>query len=153
MNDIAPIVKETVLNATPEQVFDAYTDPKQLEKWFARAATIDLRANGAWRFDFGGGLAAEGRVLEAERPTRFVWTWEKSISPDENGVEQVLESDIVNTYQFEPVDGGTRFTIEERNHASQEIRDMSVGGIDQMIATLRAWLEDGVAVDWRQAPQ
>jgi len=32
MNDIAPIVKETVLNATPEQVFDAYTDPKQLEK-------------------------------------------------------------------------------------------------------------------------
>jgi uncharacterized protein YndB with AHSA1/START domain len=152
-NDISPIVRKTVLKATTESLFDAYTDPAHLEKWFARSATIDLRENGAWRYDFGGGLAAEGRVLEAARPGRFVWTWEKSITPDQDGVEQVFASDVVNTYTFEAVADGTLFTIEERNHASLEIRDMSEGGIDQMLGTLKAFVKDGMEVDWAQAQE
>jgi uncharacterized protein YndB with AHSA1/START domain len=150
---IAPIIKTTTLAATPEALFDAYTDPEQLEKWFAVSATIDLRENGAWRYEFGGGLAAEGRVLEAVRPGRFVWTWEKSITPDQDGVEQVYESEVVNTYTFEAVDGGTQFTIEETHHASQEVRDMSEGGIDEMLTTLKAFVEDGIGIDQAQASE
>lgn len=146
MTNIPPITKAIDLRATPEAVFDAYTDPAHLEKWFAQKATIDLGENGAWRYEFGGGLAAEGRVLEAVRPERFIWTWEKSITG-----EQVFESDVVNTYTFEPVEGGTRFTIEERNHASQDVRDMSEGGIDQMLGTVRTYVEDGTGVAWPQA--
>ena len=153
MSDVPPIIKTVTLNATPEAVFDAYTDPEHLEKWFAQKATIDLGVDGAWRYEFGGGLAAEGRVLEAVRPERFVWTWEKSISPDQGGGQQVFESEVTNTYRFEAIDGGTRFTIEESNHASQDVRDMSEGGIDQMIQTLRAYLEDGTVVDMTQMPE
>lgn len=153
MSNVPLIIRETIVKATPEALFDAYTDPKHLEKWFARSATIDLRANGAWRYEFGGGLAAEGHILEADRPGRLVWSWEKSITPDPDGMDQVFESDVINTYVFEAVSGGTRFTIEERNHESQEIRDMSEGGIDEMLRTLKAYVEDGVAIDWTQAPE
>lgn len=153
MRDVPPIVKETVLKASPDALFDAYTLPSQLAKWFAPTATIDLSDNGAWRFEWPGGLAAEGHVLQAERPHTYVWSWEKSITLDENGVEQVYESDTVNTYTFEPVEGGTRFSIEERNHDSQEMRNMSEGGIDQMLETLKAFVEGGQEVDWSQMPE
>jgi uncharacterized protein YndB with AHSA1/START domain len=153
MNGVPPIIKEMTLSAPPEALFDAYTDPSHLEKWFAQTATIDLNKGGAGRFEFGRGLAAEGRVLEAVRPHRFIWTWERSITPDQDGVEQVYESDIVNSYVFEPAEGGTRFIIEERNHVSQELRDMSEGGIDQMLRTLKAFVENGTVVDWSQAPE
>lgn len=153
MSDIEPIIKEATFTATPEALFDAYTDPSHLEKWFAQSATIDLSENGAWRYEFGGGLAAEGRVLEAVRPDRFVWTWEKSITPNQDGVEQAYESNVVNTYVFEAVEGGTRFMIDERNHASQEVRDMSEGGIDQMLQTLRTYLEEGTVVNEAQSSE
>ena len=144
MTDIPPILKTAELKASPDALFDAYTAPEHLEKWFAQKATIDLSENGTWRYEFGSGLAAEGRVLEASRPHRFVWIWETSISPDPDGGEQVFESEVVNTYTFEAIEGGTRFTIEESNHATREVRDMSEGGIEQMLQTLRAYVEDGV---------
>jgi uncharacterized protein YndB with AHSA1/START domain len=153
MSNVDSIIKDAILKATPEALFDAYTNPEHLEKWFAVSATIDLSENGAWRYEFGGGLAAEGRVIEAVRPERFVWTWEKSITPDEQGVEHVYESDVLITYTFEAVDSGTRFTIEERNHASQEIRDMNVAGVEGMLKTLKAYVEDGVVLDATQTPQ
>lgn len=152
MSDIPPIIKRVILRATPEALFDAYTDPDHLEKWFAASARIDLKPNSAWRYEWPGGLAAEGRVIETDRPNRFVWSWEKSISPDPDGGEQVYESETVNTYLFEAVDAGTQFTIDERYHESQEVRDMSEGGIDEMLRMLKAYVEDGTVVDWTQAP-
>ncbi|MGA9520479.1 MAG: SRPBCC domain-containing protein [Myxococcaceae bacterium] len=147
MSKVPPIIKELTLNASPEKVFDAYTVKSELEKWFAHEATIDPTADGAWRYTWPGGMAAEGRILEAQRPNRLVWTWEKSIT-----VNAVFESNVVNTYTFEAFEGGTRMRIEESNHETQQGRDMSEGGIDQMISTLRAFVENGTAVDWSRMP-
>ena len=138
------MVKEVTLNALPEKVFDAYTVKADLEKWFAHEATIDP-SNGTWRYTWPGGMAAAGRILEAQRPNRLVWTWEKSITAD-----AVFESNVVITYTFEATDGGTRMHVVESNHATQEAADMSAKGVDQMIGTLRAFVEDGKAVDWSE---
>lgn len=140
---VAPIIKELTLAAPPEKVFDAYTVKAELERWFTEDASIDLSGEGAWRYTWPGGLAAEGRILEAQRPQRLVWSWERSISG-----EGVSASNVVNTYTFEAIAGGTRMRIEESNHDSQEMRDMSEGGIDQMLSTLRDYLEHGKVVDW-----
>lgn len=148
MADAAPpIIKEVVFAVPPERVYDAYAVKSELEKWFAQEATLDAVAGGTWRYRWPGEMAASGRILFAERPLRFVWTWEKSITG-----EKVHESMVINTYRFEAVDGGTRMRIEETGHASREERDMSEGGIDQMLRTLRCHLEQGQTVDW-SAPQ
>ena len=147
MSSVPPIIKELTLAAPPEKVFDAYTVKADLEQWFAQKAAIDPTAGGTWRYEWPGGLAAEGRILEAQRPHRLVWTWEKSFTGG-----AVYASSVVNTYTFEATEGGTRMRIEESNHTSQEMRDMSEGGIDQMLSTLRAYVERGTAVDWSQQP-
>lgn len=143
-----PIIKKAQLKATPEQVYLAYTDVGELQKWFASKATIEVRPGGPWRFEWPGGMAAEGKVLDAVPNERFVWTWEKSIGPDESGAISSMDSMVTNVYTFEADGDGTLLRIEETGHDSQEGRDMSEPGIDGMIATLRAYLEDGTVIDW-----
>ena len=51
-----PIVVEGYFAAAPARVFQAWTDPDIVMRWFGRvpnslhSATIDLRRGGAWRF-------------------------------------------------------------------------------------------------------
>ena len=58
-----PIVVEGNFAAPPEKVFEAWTYPDIVVQWFGqalyslKAATIDLRSGGAWRFL----LADDGR--------------------------------------------------------------------------------------------
>lgn len=152
MTNVNPITRSIELDASPEVVFDAYTNKQHLEKWFAETAEINLTDGGEWRIEWPGGMAAEGHVIEASRPDRYVWTWEKSIGRDPEGNEWAQPSMVTNTYIFTDIgDGRTRFDIEESGHDSQEARDMSEGGVDQMLGTLRAFVEDGVEIDWKQA--
>ncbi|HLT29015.1 MAG TPA: SRPBCC domain-containing protein [Myxococcaceae bacterium] len=143
MPEIEPITMELTLKASPERVYDAYTLKSELELWFAQQATISAEAGGRWRYTWPGEMAAEGRILEAERPHHLVWSWEKSIQG-----EHEVASQVVNTYTFEAVEGGTRMRLVESQHDSRAMRDMSVGGIEQMLVTLRAFLEEGTVVDW-----
>lgn len=147
MTDIAPVVLDATFAAPPEALFDAFTETEHLTRWFAQNARIEATPGGTWRYEWPGDLAAEGRILEADRPSRLVWTWERSIS----GPHQ-MDSDVTITYTFEPDDGGTRMHIEEAGHETAEIRDANVSGVQQMLTTLRAYLEDGTAVDWTAPP-
>ncbi len=152
MTHVAPIVTEAVLAASPEALFDAFTDPRRLCDWFAQEASIDLRPGGAWRFGWPGGMAAEGRVVAAERPGRYEWTWERSVTGTQD-----LRSDVRLRYSFtREQDGGgqavTRMRIEESGHETAAIRDMNATGINQMLATLRAYVEHGTTIDWTATP-
>lgn len=148
MSEIAPIIMELTLKAPPERVYDAYTVKAELEKWFAQEATLTAAPGGTWRYTWPGEMAAEGRIVEADRPHLLAWTWEKSIQGT-----HVADSKVLNTYTFEPVEGGTRMRLVESLHESQAMRDMSVGGIEQMLETLRAFVEEGTEVDWDALPQ
>ena len=148
MPDVDPIIIELTLKAPPERVYDAYTVKAELEKWFAQEATLEATSGGTWRYTWPGEMAAEGRILEAERPYRLAWTWEKSIQG-----AHVAESEVLNTYTFESVEGGTRMRLVETQHESRVMRDMSVSGIEQMLETLRAFVEQGTVVDWDALPQ
>jgi uncharacterized protein YndB with AHSA1/START domain len=137
----APIVKDVALKATPEDVFDAYTDPARLKEWFALTVDADLRESGRWMMTFPETMGAEGRYLTVERPNRLVWTWEKSMQDYTKGVQPGEEHPVVTMdYTFEAMDGGTAFHLVESGHGSEPVRTMNEQGIDGMMKTLAAFL-------------
>lgn len=84
-----PIIVEGYFAATPARVFQAWTDPNIVMKWFGRvpnslhSATIDLRQGGAWQFleskDEEKSVGFEGEYLDIEPGERLVFTWSKVI--------------------------------------------------------------------------
>lgn len=72
-----------LLAATPEEVFDAWTDPESLAIWFLPGPVrvgpveIDLRVGGRYRIVVTGESQHEmsGEYLEIARPNRLVFTW------------------------------------------------------------------------------
>ena len=72
-------------DATPERLFDAWTDPRLAQGWLfttseseSHSAQMDLRVGGAWRIvDRRGGVdyTAIGEYLEVDRPSRLVFTF------------------------------------------------------------------------------
>jgi uncharacterized protein YndB with AHSA1/START domain len=73
--------------APPDAVFDAWTNPEVLRRWWAAApgwetplAEVDLRAGGRYRLtmrDPGAGAehTVGGEYIEVRRPERLTYTW------------------------------------------------------------------------------
>ncbi len=80
-----PIVVEGYFAAPSAKVFEAWTDPNIVVKWFGHApnslhsATIDLRPGGAWRFlkskDDDKSIGFEGRYLDIQPGEKLVFSW------------------------------------------------------------------------------
>jgi len=75
-------VCSVLLDATPEEVFEAYADPALLARWWGPAGftntfhEFDFRPGGRWRFDMHGPDGAtfpnESVFAEIDRPNRLV---------------------------------------------------------------------------------
>ena len=117
---------ERVYDATPEVVFDAFTDPNAQKELYADApdwiveSECDLRLGGRWTIAFGPPGSEPARetnvFLVIDRPRRLVYTSLMRL-PDDSIVETAMQ---VN---FEEDDGGTRVTIVQRGFATTERRD------------------------------
>src|SRR5438270_13216772 len=68
--------KEIFIRATPERVWRALTERAELEQWFMRAATLDLRPGGALVHDWGDSRKG-GTFLVVDPPHRVVFTWDE----------------------------------------------------------------------------
>jgi len=77
------LVSSVLLDATPEQVFEAYADPALLSRWWGPEGftntfhQFDLWPGGAWRFDMHGPDGTtypnESVFIEVTRPSRIVF--------------------------------------------------------------------------------
>ncbi|GAA1060119.1 SRPBCC family protein [Agromyces bracchium] len=134
------------LPATPEEVFDAYTDAEQQKIWFSILdeepgvveIEVDLRVGGrqvaVWGPDRDTLFREEQVFLEIDRPHRLVT---ESTGSDPSG--QTLTTHIVVT--FEPVDGGTLMSVVQSGFPTPEFRDFFasqawVGAFDRIEAYL-----------------
>src|SRR5579859_6982884 len=106
---LANEVNQSVFIRAPrEKVYDAFATAAGLDAWFTRGSEVDARPGGAIRFhwvDWGAEqnitADANGTVLEAKRPERFVFEW--GAPGEESTVEIVLEER----------DGGTLVKLRE----------------------------------------
>jgi uncharacterized protein YndB with AHSA1/START domain len=136
-----------VFEAPREAVFDAWTEPEHLKRWFGNrddemiVCEVDLRVGGAWRFVWrgtGGAYLPEGQEMgmhgeyrEIARPERLINTeiFEGEFTEMMGGEEGGL-----NTMTLAERDGRTTMTIVSL-YASREVRD----------GVLATGMEDGAA--------
>jgi uncharacterized protein YndB with AHSA1/START domain len=109
-----PIVQERQIDASPETVFEFFTDAEKLTRWLANEATLDPRPGGICHQTHighdGVRYLVRGEFLEVVFPSRVVFTWgfdneERDVGPGESTVEVTLE----------PRDGGTWLRLEHRD--------------------------------------
>jgi uncharacterized protein YndB with AHSA1/START domain len=130
------LVITRMFNASARIVFEAWTKPELLKRWWAPKSMgkslvtcdIDLRAGGSYRFEFGQGtsvsMAFFGKYLEVTPPSRLVWTNEES------------DGGSVTTLTFEEKDGKTLLVMHEL-YPSKEALDATMAGMgDGMAETL-----------------
>jgi len=135
-----------VLPATPEQVFDAYTDAEKQKIWFSILdeepgvveIEVDLRVGGqqtaVWGPDRDTLFRETQTFLVIDRPHRLV-TESTGTSPD--GMTMTTTVDVT----FEAVDGGTLMTVVQSGFPAVEVRDFFtqevwVGAFDRIEAFL-----------------
>ena len=118
------LVLRRVIRATPERLFEAWTEPSQLQSWWGpdgvtcEGAEVDLRVGGRYRID---NLFPDGRVVVLmgefeviERPNRLTYTWRVDGSSGDS--ERV-------TVRFEPRDGATEVIVTHERIPDETVRE------------------------------
>jgi uncharacterized protein YndB with AHSA1/START domain len=94
---------EARIAASPETVFDFFTDPDRMIQWMGRSAELDPRPGGVFRCDVNGDSVAAGEYVTLEPPHRvvFSWGWEGGgnvTEPGSSRVEVLLAADGDGTH-------------------------------------------------------
>jgi len=99
--DVVEVVRiERTFEAPAEDVFDAWTSPEVMRRWYHAApewetpvAEVDLRVGGRWRVVMrrpdGSEAELRGEYTEIERPRRLAMTC--SFNDDPSETEQLVE--------------------------------------------------------------
>jgi uncharacterized protein YndB with AHSA1/START domain len=131
MNDDPHVLRlERVLDAPPERIFAAWTDPSLLRRWWAAeadwttpGASTDVRVGGRYRLsmrDTSGGVnSVVGEYLEVDPPHRLVYTWAWEAHARSPAASEVT----VVAVDFVPEGSGTRVVLEQRGFAGQNATD------------------------------
>ncbi|MGH8872085.1 MAG: SRPBCC family protein [Acidimicrobiia bacterium] len=118
---------ERLIDATPEEVFDAYTDPEAQKIWFTILDEgmivenqVDLRVGGEWVSAWGFSpdqMFRETQVFQVvDRPHRLVT---KSSGSSPEGDRMVTDIEIT----FRDEGGKTLMTVVQTGFPSEETRD------------------------------
>jgi uncharacterized protein YndB with AHSA1/START domain len=93
---------ETLLDADPDEVWEALTDEELLAQWLADDAELEPVEGGDAVFRYDDGEERRGTVLRVEEERSLTFTWAR---PDEP--ETYVE------LRLEPAIGGTRLVVVE----------------------------------------
>jgi len=130
MSDVATdtVRLERTFEALAEEVFDAWTNPEVLRRWWAAGpsyratdAEVDLRVGGRYRLamenaDTGAAHVVGGEYHEVRRPSRLVYSWAWEDSDGSSGAASTV------TVDFSEADGRTTVVVEHAGLATPESR-------------------------------
>jgi uncharacterized protein YndB with AHSA1/START domain len=115
-----------VVPAPAEAVFRAWTEPGEIEKWWAPEGMsvpfveVDLKVGGAYRLGLqrpdADPFYATGTYREIQRPRRLVFTWRWE--PDTMKAGETLV-----TVELREKDGKTEVVLTHERFPSAEVRD------------------------------
>jgi uncharacterized protein YndB with AHSA1/START domain len=129
--DAAQVLRiERTFDAPAEEVFDAWTSPEVIERWFrpgrdwkAPSAQVDLRVGGmvrvVMRAPDGSEEGAGGEYTAIERPHRLAFTWTFDDDPSN---QQMIE------LEFSERDGVTTVLFVNSNISHEKRRDEQYDG-------------------------
>ena len=139
---ITLVVRRTI-RATPERLFDAWTEPAQLKQWWGPQsvvcidAEVDLRVGGRYRianqFPDGKVLWISGEFAAIERPGKLAYSW--GLEPGAGPSERV-------TVIFEARGQSTEVIVTHERIPSNTMRDMHEQGWLGCLDGLVEFLED-----------
>jgi uncharacterized protein YndB with AHSA1/START domain len=141
------IVKEIIIKAPAERVFEALADPHQRVTWWGAEGRFkathmesDLRPGGAWMM---GGTGPEGRPFTIrgeycaiERPHLLEFTWLADF--------EVPATQSVVRFDLEEKDGATTVRLTHSGFASERARE-TYQGWPWLLSLLQAYVEKKVA--------
>jgi uncharacterized protein YndB with AHSA1/START domain len=131
------------LNAAPEKVYAAWTDPEKIVRWFATAkardgsmqADIDLRVGGHYRISFHsteGEYHQVGGVYREVMPNeRLVFSWAWHSTP---------ERESLVTVSLKPDGAGTLLTFLHEQFFDSAARDNHERGWTDLFVNLEKYL-------------
>ena len=70
------VEREIVVPETPDEVWEALTEPERLEEWFASEVELEARPGGEGVFRWGDGDERCAVVRELEETERLVLDWD-----------------------------------------------------------------------------
>jgi uncharacterized protein YndB with AHSA1/START domain len=77
-----PVVRTVEIRAPAERVFELFTDPEQLVRWWPDAARLDARLGGRLELEFEGRGEVSGQITRYEPPHGLGFTWVRGLAPD-----------------------------------------------------------------------
>jgi uncharacterized protein YndB with AHSA1/START domain len=126
------LVVTRTFNSPARIVFEAWTKPELLKRWWAPKSTgvsllsceADVRVGGSYRLEFGHEaskpMAFFGRYIEVTPHSRLVWTNEES------------DDGAVTTVTFEEQDGKTLLAMHELYPSKEALDAAGTGAADAM---------------------
>lgn len=142
------------INATPQQIWDAITEPEWNARYGYRArADYDLRPGGRYHVAATEGMAAhgaptdliEGEVVEVDPPHRLVQTWHAHFNP-----ETTAEGATRLTWEISPRGGTTELTVTHELEGAPVVASIisgeepaAGGGWPWMLSDMKTLLETG----------
>ena len=135
-------VEQIFINATPEQVWDAITDPEYTSQFFFNGRVQSEFKDGAslrYIDQRDGSLQIEGVVVQADRPRRLVidekYVWAPDVAADPVHRE---------VWEIEPVGKMSKLTVSFYEVALDCATMRSIlGGIPFIVSGLKTLLETG----------
>lgn len=121
--------------ATPEKLYDYFTKPELLTKWWPPEAEIEMKVGGKYRAIWKQqNWILEGTVKEFEPGKKFVFTWRWNESPAETPTLEVQCT-------FEKTEKGARLIIKHgpntTDEKGQQDRAGYLAGWQQFVAALK----------------
>ena len=143
------LVVTRTFDAPAHIVFDAWTKPELLKRWWAPKSfgvslfecEQDVRVGGAYRFAFGrdpkNPEVFSGRYVEVEPPSRLVLTQLYERMPD--------VGDVVVTATFEESQGRTRLTLHQLFPSKEALEGALASGMERGMRVTLDQLDELVA--------
>jgi uncharacterized protein YndB with AHSA1/START domain len=150
--DQEAVLAEVKIEAPPERVFQAITDPRQMLQWWGQKGIYrctkfetDVRVGGKWLSagvsDAGQDFQVSGEYLEVDPPRTLVYTWMASWTGPLNTTVR---------WELKPRDGGTLVKIHHSGFAGVPEAAKAHGeGWQRVLGWMQAFVEKGATVDTR----
>lgn len=146
------VVAEIFIEAPPDRIFHAITQPQQLTQWWGQSgmyrtltAEADLRPGGLWRTSGqgadGSAFEVRGEYREIDPPRLLVYTWHPSWDPS--------RSTLVR-WELSAQEKGTLVRVRHSGFAGdRKAAEDHSNGWTRVLGWLQAFSEQGETIDSR----